>query len=81
MKLTHSNELQLENTLFRFHKHFFLRDSAAFRDMFTLSAPPGEEAEGSSDDNPIILDESKKDFECFLSFYYSKWAPNWVTNL
>jgi len=65
---------RVEDTLYRIHRSFLIRDSTYFSEMFnTLPLPAEEEsAEGSSDENPINMKgQDKAEFECFLSFYYS----------
>ena len=65
--------LQVENDLFRVHRHFFVRESVVFRYM--LSIPSGSTAatEGLSDDKPILLQNVKStDFECMMWMFYNK---------
>lgn len=60
-------------TLYRLHKHYFLRDSFYFHDV--LNGPDSDEIidDGSSDDKPFRLPERhKEDFENFLSIFYSR---------
>lgn len=69
--------LQVEETLFRVHRYFFLRESQLFRDMLSLPIPAPTEpssstgaskgkfkafdVEGTSDDNPIHLPQVSTD--------------------
>jgi hypothetical protein len=63
--------LKVSNTLFKVHRFHFHRYSDIFREMFTLEAPEGEQAEGTSDEHPIKLDgQNIEDLENFLSFLY-----------
>lgn len=62
---------QVENTLYRLHRSFFEQNSEIFADMFTVEPAEGEDPEGTTDDIPITLaDQSKDDFDRFLSFIY-----------
>ncbi|KAK0459207.1 uncharacterized protein EV420DRAFT_308675 [Desarmillaria tabescens] len=58
--------VQVEDTLFRFPKHYLMGKSEAFKSM--LSMPQGDnEPEGTSDDRPIkLLGISKVEFERLL---------------
>ncbi|KZP10455.1 hypothetical protein FIBSPDRAFT_833449 [Athelia psychrophila] len=61
----------VENTLYRVHRHFFVRQSPVFRDM--LSVPSGsDKEEGLSDDAPIRLPVESLDFERFLWLFYNE---------
>jgi len=61
----------VENDLFRVHRHFFIRESAVFRDMLSLPASPDTEVEGDSDDKPIILEGIKSsDFRALMWMWY-----------
>ncbi|KAI0300450.1 hypothetical protein B0F90DRAFT_1629697 [Multifurca ochricompacta] len=63
---------RVENTLFRVHRYFFTRDSAFFRDKLPHPPPPGEFTKGSSDSNPLVLEDTHKvDFERFLWVFYN----------
>ncbi|KAI0318231.1 hypothetical protein OF83DRAFT_1171305 [Amylostereum chailletii] len=49
---------QVEDRLFRVHRHFLSKHSPVFRDMFALPVPPTSTAvygEGDSDEHPIHL--------------------------
>ncbi|CAL1710181.1 unnamed protein product [Somion occarium] len=61
----------VENHLFRVHRYFLTRDSEFFRGLFTCPPPPGEVAEGQSDEKPIILEGVKEsEFRCLMRFFY-----------
>ncbi|KAI0311391.1 hypothetical protein OF83DRAFT_1295434 [Amylostereum chailletii] len=45
---------QVQNSLFKAHRHILVDNSLVFRDMFALPAATGE-IEGNSDDHPIQL--------------------------
>jgi len=62
----------VEKTLFRIHRYFFIRDSTFFEEKLPNSPSPGDVSEGSSDKNPLVLDDaSKVDFERFLWIFYN----------
>ena len=64
--------VKVENTCFRVWRRNFEEGSSVFRDMFSL--PSGEStAEGSSQDNPIILENIKaEDFKQFLRVMFPR---------
>jgi hypothetical protein len=65
--------VQVENDLFRVHRHFFTRESVIFRDMLSMPTEPDTTVEGESDDKPIILEGVKSiDFEHLLWMWYEK---------
>jgi len=62
---------QVENVLYRVPRHFFQRDSEMFAQMFTLPVAHGKPQDGSSDDQPLHLeDQEPGDLEAFLSLLY-----------
>lgn len=63
---------QVESTLFRVHRYFFVRESPVFRDMLALPAPILSDIEGTSDERPIHLPQiSRTEFENFLWVFYN----------
>ncbi|KAI9465152.1 hypothetical protein BJY52DRAFT_1220856 [Lactarius psammicola] len=63
---------RVDNNLFRVHRYFFTRDSAFFRDKLPHPPPPGEFTKGSSDNNPLVLEDvTIVDFERFLWVFYN----------
>ncbi|KAI9511474.1 hypothetical protein F5148DRAFT_950873, partial [Russula earlei] len=63
---------RVEDVLFRAHRYFFTRDSAFFRRMLPHPPPPGEYAKGSSDNYPLVLEDTPQvDFERFLWVFYN----------
>ena len=63
--------VQVEDTLFRLPRDPFVRESAVFRDMFTLPVPEDTTPDGVNDDQPLRLDGvAKKDFEHLLRFMF-----------
>ncbi|CAE6450665.1 unnamed protein product [Rhizoctonia solani] len=66
--------IQVENTLFRVHKHQLLK-SETFSDMFKVaSVKNNEPEEGSSPDHPIIMDGvAASDFEALLTVLYASY--------
>jgi hypothetical protein len=70
---TYTYPPKVEKSLFRVHRHFFVRESVVFHDM--LSIPSGSETtiEGLSDDNPIVLEDVRRvDFENMLWMFYDE---------
>ena len=73
-----SLSVQVENRLFRVHRHSLVKNSPIFRSMF--SQPPPREAgtaaamvEGTSDENPIYLSGvTELEFETLLRYFYNK---------
>lgn len=64
---------RVENTLFRVHRYFFTRDSSVFLDKLPHPPPPGEFSKGSSDNNPLFLEDTLKvDFENLLWVFYNE---------
>ncbi|KAH9072813.1 hypothetical protein EDB83DRAFT_133343 [Lactarius deliciosus] len=65
----------VENTLFRVHRYFFIRDSLWFHDKLPYPLPPGEITKGSSDNLPLTLEGvSRIDFERLLWVFYNPLA-------
>jgi hypothetical protein len=63
---------RVDNNLFRVHRYFFTRDSAFFRHELPHPPPPGEFTKGSSDNNPLVLEDiTIVDFERFLWVFYN----------
>ncbi|KAI5122320.1 hypothetical protein M0805_002487 [Coniferiporia weirii] len=61
----------VENTLFRVHQYFLVRESPAFRDLLYLS-PSGYRSLGASDENPIHLPQvTAIEFAHFLWVFYN----------
>jgi hypothetical protein len=70
--LSETESLQVEDMLFRIHRFFFIRDSAFFRNKLPHSPSPGDSFKGSSDNNPLVLDDALKvEFERFLWVFYN----------
>ena len=66
---------QVENHLFRVHRHFFVRESAVFRDMLSIPSGPEMSMEGLSDDKPIALEDVKSlDFERMMWMFYNEFV-------
>lgn len=62
---------QVENTLFSVLKHAFMEPETPFETMFSLPPEDPKIVEGSSDDNPIILEGiAAADFAAFLHVLY-----------
>ncbi|KAI0087119.1 hypothetical protein BDY19DRAFT_301400 [Irpex rosettiformis] len=63
---------QVENYIFRVHRYFFERESAVFREKLNIPPAPGQNPRGSSDSNPIPLDDVREeDFSRFLWVFYN----------
>ncbi|KIJ96771.1 hypothetical protein K443DRAFT_106741 [Laccaria amethystina LaAM-08-1] len=60
---------RVENTLFKVHRCFLLREPSAFVDMFSL--PQLDEVEGGSDKNSIVLTDTAEQFRDFLWVLYA----------
>lgn len=66
---------QVENTLFRVHRFFLKRDSAYFRNKLPHPPSPGDVTKGSSDNNPLDLEDTLKvDFERLLWVFYNPYV-------
>lgn len=67
---------QVENRLFRVHRYFLTRDSPVFSDILSISPPEGSTTpEGTSDANPVILQQVKSiDFERLLDVIYKPYV-------
>lgn len=67
---TSSLYLQVENQLFKVHRHFLIRESPVFQWMF--ACPPSQEGpDGVSDQRPISLPGVLgREFEALLDFFY-----------
>jgi hypothetical protein len=61
----------VETDLYRVHRHFFTRESAVFRDMLSIPAPPDADVKGESDDKPIVLAGVRSnDFRALIWMWY-----------
>ena len=62
--------LQVENQLFKVHRHFLIRESPVFQWMF--ACPPRQDGpDGVSDQRPIPLPGVlSREFEALLDFFY-----------
>jgi hypothetical protein len=64
--------IRVEDHIFRVHKYFFTRGSSHFRRLFEPSRFLVQDPPGSSESNPIILEDiSSSAFACFLSVFYN----------
>jgi len=64
--------IRVENYIFRIHKYFLLRESAYFRLRLSSPSLPGQDPPGSSESNPLVLDDATSDaFACFLWVFYN----------
>ncbi|KAI0688442.1 hypothetical protein BC835DRAFT_1284594 [Cytidiella melzeri] len=62
----------VENYIFRVHRYFFERESAIFREKLGIPPASGQNPKGSSDSNPIPLDDVREeDFSRFLWVFYN----------
>jgi len=58
--------------MFRVHRFFLERESAYFRLKLDNSTRPDRDPPGSSESNPLVLDEATSDaFACFLWVFYN----------
>ena len=70
--LSEAESQQVEDKLFRIHRYFLTRESAYFRAKLPHPPSPGDSSKGSSDDNPLVLEDTLKvDFERFLWVFYN----------
>lgn len=61
--------------MFRVHRYFLERESSYFRLRLDNSTRPDREAPGSSELNPLVLDEATSDaFACFLWVFYNPYV-------
>ncbi|TFK32272.1 hypothetical protein BDQ12DRAFT_692754 [Crucibulum laeve] len=68
----------VENTLFKVHRHYLVRESDFFRSLFSCPVPPGEKKEGSSDQCPIPLHGVRaSEFETLLDYFYDGLHPDY----
>lgn len=73
---------QVEDTLFRVHRYFFIRESAFFRSKLPHPPPPGEFTKGSSDVHPLVLEDTLEvDFERFLWVFYNPYVHSFYASL
>lgn len=64
--------LQVENQLFKIHRHFLRQESDVFKWMF-ICPPRVEGPDGTRDDNAISLPGVKiREFEALLDFFYTE---------
>lgn len=64
--------IRVENYMFRVHRFFLERESAYFRLRLDNSTRPDRDPPGSSESNPLVLDEATSDaFACFLWVFYN----------
>jgi len=64
--------LLVENVKFRVHRFFFERESPYFVRRLAIPASPGEQPQGSSDSNAILLEDVSADhFATFLWVFYN----------
>jgi hypothetical protein len=62
---------QVENRLFRVHRHFLAENSLVFSSMF--SPPRGADEAGASDANPIHLSGvTELEFETLVRYFYKR---------
>jgi hypothetical protein len=66
---------QIENRLFRVHRHFLVQGSEIFRDMFSqagMCEGAATAVEGMSEDKPIVLSQvTVKEFKALSRFFYA----------
>jgi len=65
-------QYQVDDTFFRVHSYFFVRESRKFRDELTVLPETGKQRKGSSESNAIhIRDASPEEFANFLWVIYN----------
>jgi len=66
---------QVEDNMFRIHKHFLTRESRHFHSMLVPPAIPCRDPPGSSETNPIVLkDATSEGFAGLLWVFYNPCA-------
>ncbi|KZV64885.1 hypothetical protein PENSPDRAFT_756898 [Peniophora sp. CONT] len=69
----------VEDTLFKVHRSVLIQHSEVFKGMFVDGPPSPPNGDGSSDDNPIVLESiSAFDFKAFLKIIYKSSESNFV---
>ncbi|KAH9965395.1 hypothetical protein BC827DRAFT_854080 [Russula dissimulans] len=64
---------KVENTLFKVHKYFFVRESPYFEKLFRHPAPPCNDPPGLSETNPVVLkDITSEAFAGLLGVFYNR---------
>jgi hypothetical protein len=67
--------LQVEQRTYKIHGYFLTRESALFRDMFSLPQGHSSGIEGLVQKQPInIPGTTTSEFECLLRFFYFGYA-------
>ncbi|KAF5342859.1 hypothetical protein D9757_014328 [Collybiopsis confluens] len=67
---------QVEYILYSLPRNRLIEESSVFEDMFTLPQGSGKMTEGSDNDNPIHLEQTKrKDWECLLKLLFHRKQP------
>ena len=67
--------MQVEDTLFTVHTYFLVAHSPVFKDM--LQVAQANEGEGSSEDNPIILEDiPARDFDMLVRVLYTPYVEH-----
>jgi hypothetical protein len=60
--------LEVENAIFKIHRHFLRKHSPVLNDMLQLpTTTPGQEA---TDQNPLVLSDSALGWELLLGCFY-----------
>jgi len=63
--------LKVEQNIYKIHRHFLVRESEFFQDLFSLPQGDSASVEGVDDENPICVpDTPTKEFENLLRFFY-----------
>ncbi|CAK5267265.1 unnamed protein product [Mycena citricolor] len=71
----------VEDQLFKVPRYHFERNSEIFQDTFSLPVPGNDDAEGSSDEHPFVLEGIEKvDFACLLNVLYPLDIPQILTS-
>jgi len=64
--------IRVQNYMFRVHRFFLERESAYFRLRLDHTTHPERDPPGSSESNPLVLEEATSDgFACFLWVFYN----------
>ncbi|CCA68695.1 hypothetical protein PIIN_02559 [Serendipita indica DSM 11827] len=72
---------QVENAIFKVHRHFLMEHSPVLQDMFSASHLIERSGDGEDDSPAFVLkDDSLRGWECILSLFYPQYALDGILN-